>query len=98
MHNHVHLAIKPLDGFELEEILESAKGFVSRKANAHLRRSGKLWEQESYDRIIRDEEHLFRVVQYIGRNPAKAGYPPKEWVRWIHPDWEQTGWGFRDEA
>ena len=98
MHNHVHLAMKPLDTFELEDILESAKGFVSRKVNAHLRRTGKLWEPESYDRIIRDEEHLFRVVQYVGRNPAKAGYPRNAWVRWIHPDWVQAGWGFRDDG
>ena len=97
MHNHVHLVMKPKDGFELEDILEGLKGFVSRKVNTHLGRKGVLWEQESYDRIIRDEEHLFRVIQYIGRNPAKAGYPREQWVRWIHPEWEQIGWGFRDE-
>jgi len=98
MHNHVHLVMKPLDGFELEDILESAKGFVSCKVNAQLGRRGNLWEQESYDRIVRDEEHLFRVVQYIGRNPAKAGYPREDWVRWIHPEWKQTGWQFRDQT
>ena len=96
MPNHVHAVMKPFGGFELEEILGSMKRFVSRKGNVLLSRSGVLWEQESYDRIVRDEEHLFRVVQYIGRNPAKAGLPRVQWVRWIHPDWEQAGWGFRD--
>jgi hypothetical protein len=89
--------MKPLEGFQLEDNLEGLKGFVSRKVNKHLSRTGALWEQESYDRIIRDEEHLYRVIQYIGRNPAKAGYSPDQWVRWIHPDWELAGWGFRDE-
>jgi len=98
MPNHIHLVIKPLDEIELEEIMASMKGFVSRKANALLGREGVLWEEESYDRIVRDEEHLFRVVQYIGRNAAKAGLPRNEWVRWIHPDWEQGGWGFRDNT
>ena len=76
MHNHVHAVMKPIDGFELEEILSSIKGFVSRKVNKLLGRQGKLWEQESYDRIIRDDEHLYQVIQYIGNNPAKAGYNP----------------------
>jgi hypothetical protein len=80
----------------LEELLESIKGFVSRQVNSRLGRSGPLWEQESYDRIIRDEEHLFRVVQYIGQNPAKAGLPSSKWIRWIHPEWERAGWSFRD--
>lgn len=97
MHNHVHLVMKPNDGFELEDILEGLKGFVSRKVNKHLNRTGVLWEQESYDRIIRDEEHLFRVIQYIGRNPGKAGSPREQWVRWVHPEWAQNGWGFQDE-
>ena len=97
MHNHVHLVMKPNVGFELEDILEGLKGFVSRKVNRHLSRTGVLWEQESFDRIIRDEEHLFRVIQYIGRNPGKAGYAREQWVRWIYPEWEELGWGFRDE-
>jgi REP element-mobilizing transposase RayT len=96
MHNHVHLIIKPLNGFELEGILEGIKGYVSRAVNQRTQRSGQLWAQESYDRIIRDAEHLYQVVQYIGRNPAKAGYPRETWVRWVHPDWEAQGWGFID--
>jgi REP element-mobilizing transposase RayT len=96
MPNHIHLVTKPLDGFELEEILDSIKGFVSRKVNAVLGRKGPLWEEESYDRIIRDEEHLFRVIQYIGRNPQKARLPKNLGHRWIDPGWEEAGWGFRD--
>lgn len=97
MPNHVHVVMKPLGSFELEDVLEQVKRFVSRKVNTTLGRTGVLWEEESYDRIIRDEEHLYRVVQYIGRNPAKAGLPQDEWVRWMHSDWEQAGWGFRGD-
>ncbi len=98
MVNHVHAVMKPLGEFELEDILESVKRFVSRKVNTVLGRSGKLWEEESYDRIIRDEQHLFRVIQYIGRNPAKAGLPVEQWVRWVHSEWEHGGWRFRDDV
>lgn len=95
--NHAHLVIKPLPGRELETILESAKGFISRKVNARLGRNGQLWAEESYDRIVRNEEHLYRVVQYIGDNPRKAGLSRRSWVRWIHSEWEEAQWGFRDE-
>lgn len=59
-----------------------------------------MWQEESYDRIVRDEEHLWRCVQYIGRNPQQAGLPADQWRRWIDPRWEQAGWGFwsGDEA
>ena len=96
MPNHVHAVIKPLDEIELEDVLESVKRFVSRKVNSFLGRTGTLWEQESYDRILRDPEHLYRVIQYIGRNPAKAGMPRERWIRWLSPDWDHAGWGFRD--
>ena len=36
MPNHVHLTIKPIDGFELEDIMESVKGYVSRYVNAGI--------------------------------------------------------------
>jgi REP element-mobilizing transposase RayT len=97
MPNHVHAVIKPLPRFELEDVLYSIKRFVSNKVNGLLKRRGELWLQESYDRIIRDCEHLYRVVQYIGRNSACAGFPRDQWCRWIHPDWEAVAWGFRDE-
>jgi REP element-mobilizing transposase RayT len=97
MPNHVHLVIKPLGRFELEAILKDTKGYVARKVNATLHRSGTLWEQESYDRIIRDEEHLWQVIQYIGRNPAKAGLAREKWHRWIHPEWQAAKWRFQDD-
>lgn len=96
MPNHVHVVMKPLGDWQLEQILDSWKGFVGHSVNKSMQRSGALWQEESYDRIIRDEEHLFRVVQYIGKNPLKAGLPESVWFRWIHPAWEQANWGFRD--
>lgn len=95
MPNHVHAVMKPLGDQELEVILKNMKGYISRMANRMLERSGTLWEEESYDRIIRDEEHLYQVVQYIGRNARMAGLPESEWHRWLHPDWQAAGWRFQ---
>ena len=60
--------------------------------------SGELWQQECYDRIVRDEEQLYRVVQYIGRNPYKAKTPRSKWFRWMNPKWIATGWNFEPHA
>jgi REP element-mobilizing transposase RayT len=97
MPNHVHAVIRPMSSFELEDCLQRMKQYVSTHVNRTLKQEGTLWEEESYDRIIRDEEHLWKVVQYIGRNPKKAGIPVAQWVRWIHPDWQAAGWDFRDD-
>jgi putative transposase len=98
MPNHCHVAVQPLGDHELEDILDSWKGYVGHIVNKQLRRHGTLWQEESFDRIVRDEEHLFRVVQYIGNNPKKPGLPRDQWHRWIHPDWEAVGWGFHETA
>ncbi len=97
MPNHCHLSIKPLGDWELTDILRSLKGFVAHRINKLRGASGMVWQDESYTRIIRDREHLWRVVQYIGRNPKLANIPRDAWRRWVHPDWEACGWGFREE-
>jgi len=97
MANHCHLAIRPFDDCELEEEVGAMKSAVANLVNKQEGRQGPLWQQESYDRIIRDEEHLYRVVQYIGTNPRLAGIARDAWDRWIHPKWQALGWDFRDE-
>ena len=96
MPNHVHVVIRPLEGFELAEILRQVKGFSAKMINSRIGRRGALWQDESYDRIIRDEEHLYRVMQYIGRNPTQCGITPPDLIRWVHPDWIAAGWTFED--
>lgn len=65
----------------LPEIMKSIKGASARKANLVLGRSGGFWEKESYDRYIRDDEHLFRAIRYTVRNPVKAGLV-RDWKSW----------------
>lgn len=96
MANHCHLVIRPFDSFELENEIGSIKSVTARFINSNAKRSGLLWQQESYDRIVRDAEHLYRVVQYIGRNPKMSGVEPKKWFRWMNPSWEVRGCGFCD--
>jgi putative transposase len=98
MPNHIHCLLRPLrpEDLPLEKVLQGRKLRMSLQINGILERSGQLWEEESFDRIVRDEEHLYRCIQYIGRNPAKARLPQDQWRRWIRPSWELLGWRFED--
>ena len=96
MPNHVHAIAKPLrpDEKSLEDLTGLWKGRSAREINVLLRATGVRWQRESYDRIIRDEEHLWRVIQYIGGNPAKANLSASDVSLWINPSWESLGWRF----
>jgi putative transposase len=96
MPNHVHAIIRPLQWREqpLEFILKSWKQFSSTQIHRDIGGEGALWQEESYDRIIRDEEHLYRCLQYINLNPTKAKLAPHEFTLWIRPNWIPLGWGF----
>ena len=72
MPNHVHLLIKPREGFELSTILQSLKSFSAKRINLNEGRSGKLWQVESYDRIVRNDREMERYVRYLEENPVKA--------------------------
>jgi putative transposase len=73
MPNHAHVVLRPLGENTLGEILKSWKSFSARLINKELGGEGAFWQAESYDRIVRDGEELFRIVQYVGRNGEKAG-------------------------
>lgn len=97
MPNHCHVVIRPFQGYDLEDLLGAIKGVAARHIQLVVGTRGALWEGECYDRIVRDEEHLWHVIQYIGRNLRMAGLAAEEdWRRWIHPDWESAGWRFCD--
>lgn len=98
MPNHVHALVRPLDEYDdaLERILQSWKRHSARRINRGLSESGSLWQDESFDRIVRDEEHLHRALQYIGSNPMRAGPSTQDCPRWVSESWIDAGWQFVD--
>jgi putative DNA methylase len=80
MPNHVH-ALVEIWNVSLGEVLKSWKSYTSKAANNILRRTGTFWEEDYFDRYLRDEEHYRRVVRYIESNPARAGLAkaPEQW-------------------
>ncbi|MEI9807785.1 MAG: hypothetical protein WDO16_07855 [Bacteroidota bacterium] len=90
MSNHVHILLSTLINSPLlNVIMQNHKKFTAVQGNKVLKRPGKFWAEESYDTIIRDNDHFFRVARYILNNPVKAGLV-KKWDDWkwtyIHPD------------
>jgi putative transposase len=94
MPNHCHAILRPLACAEhpLEAILGSWKQFSGKRINQRCGVTGDVWQQECYDRIVRDEEHLYRCLQYIGQNPAKASLSCNECRLWVRPEWANLGW------
>jgi REP element-mobilizing transposase RayT len=81
MPNHIHLLIRPLNGWELDKILQSFKSFTAQEANKLLQRNGKFWMREYFDRRIRDNLHFEKTIRYIENNPVKARFceKPGDW-------------------
>jgi putative transposase len=98
MPNHVHAIVRPFgcDEDSLGQVLKSWKGYTGRRINQHFGLEGSFWQKESFDRIIRDEEHLYRAIQYIGANPTKSGLSDQTVLRWIRPEWAKLGWRFEE--
>lgn len=80
MPNHVHWLVWPWPGEELDSILHSVKRFSAQRINSLVGRSGALWQHESHDHIVRDEDEFDGIRSYIELNPEKANLKPLEYV------------------
>src|SRR4029077_15797538 len=62
MPDHAHLLLTPLEDNEgpisLPEILQSIKSISAHRINKYLGRKGCLWQQESFDRAMREVEDV----------------------------------------
>jgi putative transposase len=92
MPDHVHLIFTPLvnrqkrDIYSLAEIMGGIKGASAQLINRELSRRGKVWQTESFDRVLRSSESLDAKVGYIIDNPVRAGLVSK---------WEDYVWTWR---
>ncbi len=61
--------------------MHSFKSFTSQKANKIINRKGKFWQEDYFDRFIRNYEHFEKTLNYIENNPVKAGLceKPSDW-------------------
>jgi REP element-mobilizing transposase RayT len=90
MPDHVHLLLTPLkkdqeEWFSLSGILHSLKSFTAKKINCMCGRTGPLWLEESFDRIVRSEEEFLENWHYIRNNSVKREFctSPEAWP-WLY--------------
>ena len=73
MPNHVHVLVRAGDAKDLSKHLHSWKSYTAHQLNKRLKRSGTVWQDESFDHIVRSVPHLEHFRIYIEENPRKAG-------------------------
>jgi putative transposase len=74
MSNHIHIVFTVLnENINLYTILQRLKQFTATESNKLLNRRGAFWQEESYDRIVRDGKELKRIIMYVLNNPVKIG-------------------------
>lgn len=96
MPTHVHLVFTPLrdaagDSYTLAKIMQGIKETSARYVNELLKQRGSLWQDESLDRIVRDNEYESTIF-YILENPVAAGLvnDPNDY-KWIWVNSAQPG-------
>jgi REP element-mobilizing transposase RayT len=101
MPDHVHLIFTPLvhkatsEVVSLARVTKAIKGASAHLVNRCLGRSGTVWQEESFDRVLRCSEKLDEKVEYILNNPVRRGlvvhhedYP---WL-WVAPANTAAAW------
>ncbi len=78
MPEHVHLLLNPLCDergwpYGLPAILKLIKGSSARRINKLLGSSGPIWQEESFDHVLRSQESLEEKLEYIRQNPVRRG-------------------------
>ena len=84
MPDHTHVLASPLvsgpnEWYSLSGILHSVKRHSAHRINKTRGRQGKLWQAETYDRIVRDEAEFDEKAQYILHNAVKSGLTEDPW-------------------
>jgi REP-associated tyrosine transposase len=96
MPDHVHILLRPLRDengwpFPLVDILRCFKGATAHRINKLLETSGPLWEEESFDHVLRSDESLKEKCEYIRQNPVLAGLARRpedyRWL-WVNPEFK----------
>jgi len=95
MPDHVHLILTPLvnqekrEVFSLIAILRSLKGVSGHEINRRMGKHGPVWQEESFDHILRSSEGLDAKLDYVLQNPVRKGLVA-EWAEypwaWRRPD------------
>jgi REP element-mobilizing transposase RayT len=96
MPDHVHMILIPLIDekekrtWAMPEILDAVNGASAHLINKRLSRSGPVWQQESFDHVLRSSESLDAKIRYVLDNPLRRGLVPTtagyHWLWYREPE------------
>ena len=73
MPDHLHYLITPqVNGTSILEVIHRYKGKTTNNS-WELGWQGKLWQPRYYDHVVRNEENLISIAEYILNNPVRKG-------------------------
>ncbi len=96
MPDHVHLLLTPYllssgTAVSLTEIIHSIKSYSANDINKIMQRTGAVWVDERWDRIMRSEKEFLETWEYIETNPDRANLGAQyKWVWSSRTEWEET--------
>ncbi|GAB1482110.1 hypothetical protein MASR2M78_09250 [Treponema sp.] len=85
MDNHVHLLIQPGDNENLSRIMQWTLANFAVAYNKQNDRSGHVWGERFFSRIINTLQEYLHIFDYIDKNPSLAGLVDRSTV------WEYSG-------
>ena len=71
MNDHVHVLAELFPDWRLEDILRSWKSFTADRMQRENGRLGSVWQDEYFDRVVRDDTEYEQKRDYILHNPWK---------------------------
>ena len=85
MPNHVHVLAAFADENCLVTQPAAWKRFTARKINETLGRTGRFWQVEQFDHLVRCEAEFVQIRDYIAENPIKARLPAGTYLHYSQP-------------
>jgi len=82
MPNHVHMLVSFANDDSMLKQCEEWKRFTGRTINQRLEQSGRFWQQDGFDHLVRSEVQFEYFRRYIADNPRKAGLKTGEFVHY----------------
>ena len=88
MPDHAHLILQPIEGYSLPRVMKGIKSTTARMINRFRNRTGSVWKENYFDRIIRSPKDLDEKLNYMLENPIRAGL--------VEDGWDYLGWFFNE--
>jgi REP element-mobilizing transposase RayT len=90
MPTHCHLLATVEQGVKIGDWVKGIKGASARRVNETLCRTGRLWQEDYFDRAVKSDDQFRRTAEYIEWNPVKAGLcsvPERYFASSANPKW-----------